>query len=155
MYFMGFPNNRRHVLVKETFLLKNLVTILVCMYLAIFLVWPKLYTPSTKKKFKWLLHHKGGWLDAMRSSNETMNSYYSWGSGLDCSRWRWLTLITYPSCPERSLFHCEKPSILSGAFWLPSHTVQNSIWLKKNRASDNEGKFHSFLMCRIWIYIHK
>ena len=30
--------------------------------------------------------------------------------------------------------------------------VQNSIWLKKNRARDNEGKFHSFLMCRIWIY---
>ena len=32
------------------------------------------------------------------------------------------------------------------------HIVRNSIWLKKNRASDNEGKFHSFLMCRIWIY---
>ena len=32
------------------------------------------------------------------------------------------------------------------------HIVQNSIWLKKNRASDNEGKFHSFLMYRIWIY---
>ena len=24
------------------------------------------------------------------------------------------------------------------------HIVRNSIWLKKNRASDNEGKFHSF-----------
>ena len=35
------------------------------------------------------------------------------------------------------------------------HIVQNSIWLKKNRASDNEGKFHSFLMCRIWIYSQK
>ena len=34
----------------------------------------------------------------------------------------------------------------------PSHPVRNSLWLKKNRASDNEGKFHSFLMCRIWIY---
>ena len=33
------------------------------------------------------------------------------------------------------------------------HIVRNSIWLKKNRASDYEGKFHSFLMCRIWIYI--
>ena len=32
------------------------------------------------------------------------------------------------------------------------HIVRNLIWLKKNRASDNEGKFHSFLMYRIWIY---
>ena len=32
------------------------------------------------------------------------------------------------------------------------HHVQKSLWLKKNRASDNEGKFHSILMCRIWIY---
>ena len=30
--------------------------------------------------------------------------------------------------------------------------VRNSIALKKNRASDNKGKIHSFLMCRIWIY---
>ena len=29
------------------------------------------------------------------------------------------------------------------------HPVRNSISLKINRASDNEGKFHSFLMCRI------
>ena len=36
-----------------------------------------------------------------------------------------------------------------------SYIVRNSIWLKKNRASDNEGKFHSFLMCRIWIYSQK
>ena len=36
-----------------------------------------------------------------------------------------------------------------------SHIVRNSIWLKKNRDSDNEGKFHSFLMCRIWIYSQK
>ena len=35
------------------------------------------------------------------------------------------------------------------------HIVRNSIWLKKNRASDYEGKFHSFLMCRIWIYSKK
>ena len=35
-----------------------------------------------------------------------------------------------------------------GGFHL-HHNVQNSIWLKKNRASDNQGKFHSFLMCRI------
>ena len=34
---------------------------------------------------------------------------------------------------------------------VPGHIVRNSIWLKKNRISDNEGKFHSFLMCRIWI----
>ena len=32
-----------------------------------------------------------------------------------------------------------------------THIVQNSILLKKNRASDNKGKFHSFLMCRIWL----
>ena len=30
---------------------------------------------------------------------------------------------------------------------LHTHIVRNSIWLKKNRASDNEDKFHSFLMC--------
>ena len=35
------------------------------------------------------------------------------------------------------------------------HIVRNAIWLKKNRASDNEGKFHSFFMCRIWIYSEK
>ena len=35
------------------------------------------------------------------------------------------------------------------------HPVRNSLWLKKNRASDNEGKFHSFLMWRIWIYSQK
>ena len=34
----------------------------------------------------------------------------------------------------------------------------NMIWYdmyKKNRASDNKGKFHSFLMCGIWIYSKK
>ena len=35
------------------------------------------------------------------------------------------------------------------------HIVRNSIWMNKNRASANEGKFHSFLMCRIWIYGQK
>ena len=35
------------------------------------------------------------------------------------------------------------------------HIVRNSIWLKKNRGSDNEGKFHSVLMCKIWIYSQK
>ena len=34
------------------------------------------------------------------------------------------------------------------------HWSTHAIWLKKNRAS-NEGKFHSFLMCRIWIYNQK
>ena len=29
--------------------------------------------------------------------------------------------------------------------------VHNSFWIKKNRASDNEGKFHTYLKCRIWI----
>ena len=38
---------------------------------------------------------------------------------------------------------------------IPKHNVRNSIWLTKNRASDNEGKFHSFLMFRIWIYNQK
>ena len=33
---------------------------------------------------------------------------------------------------------------------LTDHIVQNSIW-----ASDNEGKFHSFFKCRIWIYSQK
>ena len=44
--------------------------------------------------------------------------------------------------------HCSE--IISEA-WLfdCNHPVQNSISLKKNRASDNEGKFHSFLMRRI------
>ena len=37
----------------------------------------------------------------------------------------------------------------------PPHIVRNAIWLKKNRARDNEGKFHSFLKCRIWIYSQK
>ena len=32
-----------------------------------------------------------------------------------------------------------------------NHIVRNSFWIKKNRASDNEGKFHIFLKCRIWI----
>ena len=36
-----------------------------------------------------------------------------------------------------------------------AHIVRNSIWLKKNRASENEGKFHAFLMCKIWIYSQK
>ena len=36
-----------------------------------------------------------------------------------------------------------------------THYVRNSIWLKKNRACDNEAKFHSFLMCRFWIYNRK
>ena len=35
------------------------------------------------------------------------------------------------------------------------HIVQKSIRSKKNRASDNEGTFHSILMCRIWIYSKK
>ena len=30
---------------------------------------------------------------------------------------------------------------------VPNDIVGNSIRLKKNRASDNEGKFHSFLIC--------
>ena len=29
------------------------------------------------------------------------------------------------------------------------HIVRNAIWWKKNRASDNKGKFYSFLMCKI------
>ena len=32
-----------------------------------------------------------------------------------------------------------------------NHIVPNPIWWKKNRASDNKGKFHSFLISRIWI----
>ena len=35
------------------------------------------------------------------------------------------------------------------------HPVQNSLWKKKNRASDIEGKFHAILKCRIWIYHQK
>ena len=35
------------------------------------------------------------------------------------------------------------------------HPVQNSLWKKKNRASDIEGKFHTILKCRIWIYHQK
>ena len=31
------------------------------------------------------------------------------------------------------------------------HPGRNSFWIKKNRASDNEGKFHTYLKCRIWI----
>ena len=34
---------------------------------------------------------------------------------------------------------------------VPCHIVLNSFWIKKNRASDNEGKFHTYLKCRIWI----
>ena len=31
------------------------------------------------------------------------------------------------------------------------HIVRNSFWIKKNQESDNEGKFHIYLKCRIWI----
>ena len=42
-------------------------------------------------------------------------------------------------------------------FWMSigSHPVRNSLWKKKNRASDIEGKFHAILKCRIWIYHQK
>ena len=33
----------------------------------------------------------------------------------------------------------------------PSHCPKRNM-IEKNKASDNEGKFHSFLKCRIWIY---
>ena len=33
--------------------------------------------------------------------------------------------------------------------------VHNSFWIKKNRASDNEGKFHTYLKVRIWIWNKK
>ena len=33
----------------------------------------------------------------------------------------------------------------------PKHIVRNSFWIMKNLASDNEGKFHIYLKCRIWI----
>ena len=36
-----------------------------------------------------------------------------------------------------------------------SNPVRNSLWKKKNRASDIEGKFHAILKCRIWIYHQK
>ena len=31
------------------------------------------------------------------------------------------------------------------------HIVRNSFWINKKRASNNEGKFHTYLKCRIWI----
>ena len=33
--------------------------------------------------------------------------------------------------------------------------VRNSIWKKKNQASDNIGKFHTYLKCRMWIHQQK
>ena len=36
-----------------------------------------------------------------------------------------------------------------------THIVRNSIWKKKNQASDNVGKFHTYLKCRIWIHHQK
>ena len=34
------------------------------------------------------------------------------------------------------------------------HIVRNSIWLKKNRASDNVGKFHTYyLKCRVKVHL--
>ena len=35
------------------------------------------------------------------------------------------------------------------------HIVRNSFWIKKNRESDNEGKFYTYLKCRIWICNNK
>ena len=50
----------------------------------------------------------------------------------------------------------QKGTLRMAALWiLLFYPVRNSLWLKKKRASDNEGKFHSFLMCRIWIYSQK
>ena len=46
-------------------------------------------------------------------------------------------------------FSQEKSPMSCRHNWL--HIVRNSFWIKKNRASDNEGKFHKFLKCRIWI----
>ena len=53
-----------------------------------------------------------------------------------------------------TIYFCHEPDVLhkscrtynrTNALCI-THIVRNSIWLKKNRASDNEGKFHSFLM---------
>ena len=35
------------------------------------------------------------------------------------------------------------------------HPGRNSFWIKKNRASDYEGKFHTYLKVRIWIWNKK
>ena len=35
------------------------------------------------------------------------------------------------------------------------HPGRNSFWIKKNRASDYEGKFHTYLKVRIWIWNRK
>ena len=36
-----------------------------------------------------------------------------------------------------------------------NHIVRNSMWLKKNQASEIEGKFHTNLKCRMWIHDKK
>ena len=64
-----------------------------------------------------------------------------------------------PICQKRTTlgYHSRyrKSSILKSHSVCPNWSEQrrqidqNSIWLKKNRTSDNEGKLHSFLMCRI------
>ena len=46
--------------------------------------------------------------------------------------------------------------IFDWTFFVWTHIVQNPIWLKKNLSQlDNEGKFNSFLMSRIWIHSQK
>ena len=47
--------------------------------------------------------------------------------------------------------HADK--ILLSDEW--KHIVWNSIWKKENQASDNVGKFHTYLKCRIWIHHQK
>ena len=48
-----------------------------------------------------------------------------------------------------TLIRNDSPKLFTNAN--ASHIVRNSFWIKKNRSSDNEGKFHTYLKCRIWI----
>ena len=68
--------------------------------------------------------------------------------------------INYFGCPF-FLIHFPHVPTNWNSFWRiiliteiqqQQHNVRNTIWMKKNRASDNGGKIHSFLMCRTWIY---
>ena len=77
-------------------------------------------------------------VDATTGSKEIINDTTEMDyveNGYDPSKY---ILSTDESWFRKLLFKCTK-----------------SIWLKKNRASDNEGKFHSFLMCRMGIYNQK
>ena len=58
----------------------------------------------------------------------------------------------------KKVYFLQMPDINAGCkcmVQMHDHIVRNSFWIKKNRASDNEGKFHTYLKVRIWIWNRK